>query len=274
MSDGVVTEPPSMRDAERHSQVFIGWDVGGWNCDRNRASRDALVILAILDGDLVVLGNAWRGNLRKYINDSVTTRDWLETIFQRCQAPWPNGVFNAVVAIDTPLGFSEAFVRLVTRLDSAPQIGNSATNPYLFRETERMLIKRAKNKRRPLSAVKDMIGSQATKGMHVLAKFAPEKSAIGAWSDNNMLTVIEAYPSACRHSETINELRSRDAVRGFVDGLAKKQGTADKCDALDCALIAYLYAEKREALEAPPNTMRFPNEGWIWVPRDALDSIT
>ena len=25
--------------------VFIGWDVGGWNCDRNSKSRDALVVL-------------------------------------------------------------------------------------------------------------------------------------------------------------------------------------------------------------------------------------
>jgi hypothetical protein len=23
----------------------IGWDVGGWNCDKNDASRDAIVIL-------------------------------------------------------------------------------------------------------------------------------------------------------------------------------------------------------------------------------------
>ena len=24
---------------------FIGWDVGGWNCDKNGESRDAIVIL-------------------------------------------------------------------------------------------------------------------------------------------------------------------------------------------------------------------------------------
>jgi hypothetical protein len=27
------------------STLFMGWDVGGWNCDRNPASRDALVVL-------------------------------------------------------------------------------------------------------------------------------------------------------------------------------------------------------------------------------------
>ena len=33
---------PSAADA---SALFIGWDVGGWNCDKNPASRDALVVL-------------------------------------------------------------------------------------------------------------------------------------------------------------------------------------------------------------------------------------
>ncbi|WP_081139039.1 hypothetical protein [Halomonas sp. BC2] len=26
-------------------RLYIGWDVGGWNCDHNPASRDALVVL-------------------------------------------------------------------------------------------------------------------------------------------------------------------------------------------------------------------------------------
>ena len=25
--------------------LFIGWDVGGWNCDRNPNSRDALFVV-------------------------------------------------------------------------------------------------------------------------------------------------------------------------------------------------------------------------------------
>lgn len=27
------------------SELFIGWDVGAWNCDKNPISRDALVVL-------------------------------------------------------------------------------------------------------------------------------------------------------------------------------------------------------------------------------------
>lgn len=36
------------------SVLLIGWDVGGWNCDRNRLSRDALVVV---DHNLHVVGS-------------------------------------------------------------------------------------------------------------------------------------------------------------------------------------------------------------------------
>lgn len=50
--------------------LLIGWDVGGWNCDKNPSSRDALVVLDAHPYD---------------------------------RAP-------VVPAIDTPLGFSTAFI--------------------------------------------------------------------------------------------------------------------------------------------------------------------
>jgi hypothetical protein len=45
-----------------------------------------------------------------------------------------------------------------------------------------------------------MIGSQATKGMHVLACFARKMAECGVWSDGSNLTTMEAYPSACKRS--------------------------------------------------------------------------
>ena len=39
----------------------IGWDVGGWNCDKNQRSRGAIVILI---PDLEIMGVPWKGNLR------------------------------------------------------------------------------------------------------------------------------------------------------------------------------------------------------------------
>jgi hypothetical protein len=127
---------------------------------------------------------------------------------------------------------------------------------YLFRETERHLFRHGL---RPLSAIKDMIGSQATKGMHVLAKFARRRLSCGVWSDGGTLRVIEAYPSGCKGSAAVARLRGR------FPGL----GHEDEEDALTCALVAYLFARQLGVLDAPSGNVP-TTEGWIWVPRDAL----
>jgi len=171
------------------TSFFIGWDVGGWNCDKNGKSRDAITIL---DANREIVGRPWRGNLRTTINEAENTRDWLERLFSLCETNLPSEHKRTIMAIDTPLGFSEAFTRLVTRLEYEVPIGHSDTNPYLFRHTEQFLFDHGL---KPLSAIKDMIGSQATKGMHVLARFAPKAAQCGVWTDGDMLTAIEAYPS-------------------------------------------------------------------------------
>ena len=65
---------------------FIGWDVGGWNCDKNQNSRDAIVIL---DTNREIVGSPWRGNLRKNINVSSTTTDWIAALFGSCGSNVP-----------------------------------------------------------------------------------------------------------------------------------------------------------------------------------------
>ncbi len=154
------------------------------------------------------------------------------------------------------MGFSEAFIQLVTQSQAAASIEASNTNPYLFRRTEHYLFEQGLS---PLSAIKDMIGSQATKGMHVLARFTPKIVECGVWSDGSNLTAIEAYPSACKRSETIQALRRPYSALSHAD-----------CeDALTCALVAGLFAEKPSSL-MPPEADVSPSEGWIWVPRDAF----
>ena len=60
-----------MRDAEPFTMFFVGWDVGGWNCDGNNKSRDAIVIL---DETRAIVGKPWRRNLRTQINAADSTR--------------------------------------------------------------------------------------------------------------------------------------------------------------------------------------------------------
>lgn len=241
---------------------YIGWDVGGWNCDKNGKSRDAIVVL---DTAWQIVGKPWRGNLRSTINAATDSEAFIHALFDLCGAPADLALGaedtkpptpRITLAIDTPLGFSQAFVGLATGLQCVEPIVNSASNPYLFRRTERFLFEHGLT---PLSAVKDMIGSQATKGMHALAKFAPHRTNCGVWTDNRHLVAIEAYPSACKTSPTMAKLHQSYPTLDHED----------KTDALTCALVAYLFDQRREAL-APPDVSVPPGEGWIWVPGDAL----
>lgn len=246
-----------MSCAAQTSSYYIGWDVGGWNCDKNGTSRDAMVIL---DDELNIVGTPWRGNLRYAINEATGSDEWVSKLFALCKAPNSSGRPQITLAIDTPLGFSEEFTSLVTQRNHAGELGSSATNPYLFRQTERLLFEHGLT---PLSAIKDMIGSQATKSMHVLAKFAPIIKRCGVWSDGAGLTAIEAYPSACKPSATIKGLQLRYG----------KLEHDDIDDALICALVAYLFDEKLDKL-IPPGTSIPISEGWIWVPKDGLNMLS
>jgi len=72
-----------------------------------------------------------------------------------------------------------------------------------------------------LSAIKDMLSSQATKGMHVLAKCAPKIEICGVWTDGHSFRAIETYPTTCRDSTV---------VKGLLEG-CQPLGHDDKDDA-------------------------------------------
>lgn len=246
-----------MTDSSR--VLLIGWDVGGWNCDRNSLSRDALVVM---DGQLAVLGEPWRGNLRAHINSAPDTDSFVASLLALCGLDAPLDC-TVVFGIDTPLGFSSEFIDLLLEGRAVASIGNSAENPYLFRRTERFLFGQGLS---PLSAVKDMIGSQASKGMHVLAKFIPQVQSCGVWSDCNRVSAIEVYPSSAKRSSSLEELRSCCLDRSSID---LSQWHDDERDALTCALITWMYHFHPEQVAHP--SLDIPiREGWIFVPLDGL----
>lgn len=229
-------------------EYFIGWDVGGWNCEKNQNSRDALVIL---DEVGVEVGQPWRGNLRKQINAADSAQNFLSHLFNLCGlefAAFAN--LKAVIAIDAPLGFPIAFRKLLQSEIAHAEFRLSASNEYLFRWTERRL---AKEGIQPLSAIKDMIGSQATKAMHVVGKFAPLTTDSGVWTDGRNLTVIETYPALCRFR--LGDEKPK---------LAGKE--SDIADARMCARVAWDFEKRFDSLEAPSETPP-EGEGWIWAPR-------
>ncbi len=237
----------------------IGWDVGAWHCLKGKTGKKPRDAIVILNSNLEIVGTPWRGNLREAINSCSTTGEWSAALFNLCRLSPQSG--SITLAIDAPLGFSDAFRQLVTKLSAAASIESNQTNPYLFRRTERYLFKRGFY---PLSAITQQIGSQATKGMHVLARFAPNVVDCGVWSgrDGSDLTVIETYPAPCFESKTIKELLEHDRYSKFSE-------KDDRKDALICALVAQLFAEAKSEL-VPPEQDVSPSEGWIWVPKDAL----
>ena len=244
--------------------VFVGWDVGGWNCDKNPSSRDALVLL---DDRRRQVGTPWRGNLRAVFNRAATSAELTDAVLGLCQVDRATCERPTLLfAIDTPLGFSTPFIDLVVQGRAVDTVGTSSSNPYLHRKTEHVLFQRGLS---PLSPLKDMIGSQATKGLHFLARYAPQVMRCGVWTDGQGLTAIEAYPSACKRSAYIETLRApfRTASQGASTRATPAHQDID--DALTCALVGWTFRHAPEKL-AQPDASIDPREGWIFVPLDGL----
>ncbi|WP_083006590.1 DUF429 domain-containing protein [Halomonas sp. GT] len=244
--------------------LYIGWDVGGWNCDNNPSSRDALVVI---DKTLHLVGTPWRGNLRATLNESPTSRNLIHRLLELCQYK-ASGSERVVMAVDTPLALPTALLALAQGA-AVETLGRSQDNPYLYRETERWLFQRGVT---PLSPIKDMIGSQATKGMHLLARFAPHIAVCGQWqSAEGTLCVVEGYPTPAKRSEVFAALRARVAMppefAPILHHPTPKQ--QDIQDAWHCALLAWSVEHAKETIAWPPAEMPAA-EGWIFVPCDAL----
>ena len=139
-------------------------------------------------------------------------------------------------------------------------VSDFSANPYLFRHTERWLSKRG---HRPLSAVQDQIGSQATKAMYFLRRSGLRPSLPGVWARDGDLTAIETYPTPCRDSER---------VRTALGALNFEGVHRDIKDAAVCAVIASMFAAHRDEL-AGPNPELPEGEGWIWVPTEVLKPV-
>lgn len=249
---------------------YIGWDVGAWNCEKNANSRDALVVLN-QQGQLV--GKPWRGNLRDTIAAAASYTDWLLTVAKLCQFDdATKGAFttqNVVMAIDTPLGFSIGLLQLLQGEAVSTPFTASSDNPYLYRHTERELFAHGFS---PLSAVKDMIGSQATKGLHLLRKFGFTPSPSGVWQLNQISQnqcqhhALESYPTVLKTSALVAQYIEQ--LSSQIDFNSWHQ---DIQDAAYCAIAALLYQQQ-------PNTMATPTkdvttEGWIYVPTECLTDV-
>lgn len=246
-------------------RLFVGWDVGGWHCDRNRESRDALVVLTLgADGQPTQMGKAWRGSLRPILMRHHGF-DLVRAMLRHCDVNF-DGAEVIMIAIDAPLGWPRAMLELANGGGPTGVSDRDFENPYTRRETELDLIRQGFA---PLSNVRDMIGSQSTKAMHFLraAGLAPQSRA--RWGAC-CVTAIETYPAvamknadcAARHGQLMDALLSRQLI--------PKPALPDVRDALACAVVAYSASQHPESVAEPPAGYP-PLEGWIIVPKGRHD---
>lgn len=246
-------------------KLFVGWDVGGWHCDKNASSRDALVVAGLHDGQVVVEGKPWRGNLRSVLMAD-TGNPLVLNMLGLCGVEAAQ-VAEVVIAIDTPLGWPSAMMRLAQGGATSSVSASDGENPYTRRATELALIQRGYA---PLSAVRDMLGSQSTKGLHFLRAAGLQEASCGVWrhTDNTgrSTTAIETYPAVALQMDNLRTLQAEllDRTEGGLRTGAKPLHD-DIRDALACALVAYLFSETPALIEPVPQ--RVPDgEGWIILP--------
>ena len=145
-------------------KVFVGWDVGGWHCDRNRESRDALVVLQLnSESKPVLIGKAWRGSLRPVLAAHRGTA-LMGEMLRLCDVDITETA-EIMIAIDAPLGWPSSMLSLANGGGIAEVSDKDDGNVYTRRATELGLIRQGFS---PLSSVRDMIGSQSTKAIHFL----------------------------------------------------------------------------------------------------------
>jgi len=253
--------------------AYLGWDVGAWHCDKGR-SRDALVLLQDQGPDTppTLTHPPWRGNLRQDYNES-SDLEMLDRLLGHVGTK-AGGWDEVVIAIDTPLGWPEAFHRVLADEPPEQVEDTKHTNAILLRQSEQWL---AKQGYAPLSAVQDMIGSHSTKGLSYLLWMGLHRAKQpGVWVTpkgiHPKVTAIETYPTPCRSAPLIAEAQEQlHATLRTMSPRSGRHAQPDYDDALTCALMAWAFHRHPKKLVTPqdalPNVPVPRREGWIWVPR-------
>lgn len=242
-------------------RLFVGWDVGGWHCDRNRESRDALVVLTLgADGQPVLTGKAWRGSLRPTLMRHSGV-DLVRAMLRHCDVSLD--VAEAVmIAIDAPLGWPRAMLDLANGRGLTEVSDSDFENPYTRRQTELDLIRQGFA---PLSNVRDMIGSPSTKAMHFLRAAGLAPQPLARWSAGSV-TAIETYPAVAFKNARCAQLHGLLMYDLLARQSCTKPALPDIRDALACAVVAYMASEQPHTVIQPPAA--YPSlEGWIILPK-------
>lgn len=251
------------------SNYFVGWSVGAWNCD-DAKRQDALVVLHEGVDGVEIAGMPMRGNVRNILVGA-HREELIRKLLGVCSVGSTNGL-RVMLAIDAPLGWPVAFVDLFTTRRAIDVPVTVDDNPILFRATERALLTLG---HRPLSPVRDMIGSQSSKAIHFLKRVGFAPISPGVWRvvsprTSSVYEAIETSPAIAKRSPTLAEAFAALVDDPRLDAATEddKRARLDLDAALWSALVARRFVKFRETFFAPRSAVP-PDEGWIWIPTDA-----
>ena len=239
------------------AKYYVGWDVGAWHCDKNKNSKDAIVIQEENSNEVFL----FYGNVKNFFSVK-SLDDFFKVIFPDCIAAGENE-YN--IAVDAVLGWPEKFIALITgkkeEINTKEIPVSKIENHFLLRECERELCGLGIQ---PLSSVQDMLGSQSTKVLFFLHKF-DFCNQEGVWTKDNS-KVYETYPAII--AKRLNDWPkvtqfyhqvSRNGV--VVSQVYKPQG--EHQDFKDALLALAAIKNGFQVPERPINKI----EGWIWLPK-------
>jgi hypothetical protein len=243
---------------------YIGWDVGAWHCDKNTKSQDCLWVIRSNDKDNS--GIHRRLCIREQFNGN-NVIEFLNNVFDNDEDRKINfGQDDEIfIAIDAVLCWPKYFIELIgngsVENNILSKINEAINNPFLYRETERIVYRETERivgkKHKPLSAVQGQIGSQSTKAIFFLKKYAFMKDTPGVWKCGK-ITVIETYPAIlCDSTFTHNDENDAKLCAELAQQFASD---ADK----DADKKELRYPESKEEIESAKQ------EGWIWFYKSCL----
>ena len=282
------------------STYYVGWDVGAWECPNTKFAARSQDCITILDegGKLLF---AWMGNIYcppKNNNGDAKLKDETKTLFKLINSLigdenniiHKSNDFSKIdendklfIAIDAILGLpnlATSLFNLDENEKNTDKVEDIIKNhkKYLFRLTERNLPKH----KSPLSVLKDMLGSQATKALFTLRYWNFKWNAQElVWEMDNHIS-LETYPSAAYANvinmndkmeiEWNNVFNANDEPPKIQLNPAKdiKSRWLDLNDSIICAKVAKEYKENNclsPSLGEEDEAAK--QEGWIWLPNSS-----
>ncbi|MHB8996162.1 MAG: hypothetical protein ACYC63_13025 [Armatimonadota bacterium] len=261
--------------------LYIGWDVGGWE-----GKHDGLCVLrADEHGQLAPCQPPVCIGLRGLLCDRAFC---IRSLLGACGVSDDWG--RVVLGIDAPLGWPLEAARLIQpegngQAPYVPGCGGEIENRLAYRFCDRVVYRRCGAKK-PLTAVFDRLGNNATKAItacRLLARsdgavLVPQQGTVG------QVVICEAYPALWKTGGRKTDPIREEAKKALV-GCELPEPGCDEADAVLCALTAACYDNQSRSLGMDLPELYLPEdeyersgveangpelareEGWIYFPK-------